>query len=335
MGNILVTGGAGFIGSHAVLALMRKKKQVVVIDNFSNAHLSVMDNIKKIIGKKPIVINGDVRDLKLLDKIFTDYPIEAVIHFAGLKAVAESVANPLAYFAINVAGSISLLDIMKKHQIHKFVFSSSATVYGVPQTLPLTEESPVNPINPYGKTKLMIEEVLKNICLADKNWRIASLRYFNPCGADASGFIGENPRSTPNNLMPILLRVAGGEIEKLHIYGDDYDTTDGTGVRDYIHVVDLVAAHLKTLDYLDNSHGFTIFNLGRGHGYSVLDMVKTFEKSIGRNIPLPAIITKRRLGDTPAVWADASLAEKKLSWRAEKNLEDMCKDSWQFYQNNK
>lgn len=333
--NILVTGGAGFIGSHAVLALMQQGYRVMVLDNFSNAQPTAIDNIKIITGHAPLLYKGDIRDKLLLEDIFSQQPIHAVMHFAGLKAVGESMREPLSYYANNVAGSLNLLQAMQQHDVKKFIFSSSATVYGVPQSLPLTEASPLAPINPYGESKLMVENILADLCRSDKQWRVASLRYFNPCGADSTGLIGEDPLGTPNNLMPIILKVAGGEMEKLQIFGDDYDTPDGTGIRDYIHVVDLVAAHIKALAYLDNHPGFNVFNLGRGHGYSVLEMLKTFEEATGRNKPLPVTITNRRPGDSPAVWADATRANQVLGWHAEKDLTQMCVDSWRFYQQSK
>ena len=336
MGNILVTGGAGFIGSHALLALARHGYPLVVLDNFSNAKPTTITTIEKMTGKKIVTIDGDIRNEQLLADIFGKYNIKAVMHFAGLKAVAESVASPLLYFSVNVGGSISLLQAMKNHNVKKLIFSSSATVYGAPQQLPLTEESPLAPINPYGLSKLMVEQLLQNLCASDPTWRVAALRYFNPCGADESGLIGEDPLDIPNNLMPLLLKVAGGEIKELKIYGNDYDTPDGTGVRDYIHVVDLVTAHLKALDYLDHSHeALSVFNLGCGRGHSVLEMVKIFEESIGRNQPLPHVIAPRRPGDSSAVWTDASRANNLLHWRATKNVKDMCVDAWRFYQHNK
>ncbi|MDI9313917.1 MAG: UDP-glucose 4-epimerase GalE [Hydrotalea sp.] len=336
MGNILVTGGGGFIGSHATLALARGGHQLVVLDNFCNAKPATIATIEKMTGQRITTITGDMRDEQLLADIFTNHKLEAVMHFAGLKAVAESVAQPLDYFSVNVGGSIALLRAMKNHHVKKIIFSSSATVYGAPQQLPLTEKSPLAPINPYGLSKLMVEQVLQNLCASDPTWRVATLRYFNPCGADESGLIGEDPLGIPNNLMPILLKVAGGEMEKLQIYGNDYDTPDGTGVRDYIHVVDLVAAHIKALAYLDKTKdSLSVFNLGCGHGHSVLEMVKTFEEATGRNTPLPRLMAPRRPGDSAAVWTDASHANHILQWRASKNLKDMCVDAWRFYQQSK
>ncbi|MCX8516080.1 MAG: UDP-glucose 4-epimerase GalE, partial [Alphaproteobacteria bacterium] len=279
------------------------------------------------------LITADIGNKKILNDFFTRDRPDAVFHFAGLKAVAESVANPLRYFSVNVGGSINLFETMQQHGVKDCIFSSSATVYGHPNFLPITESHPLAPINPYGTSKMMVEQLLENICRYHSDWRVVALRYFNPCGAHDSGLIGESPLGKPNNLMPLLLQVAGGERAELTIYGDDYATPDGTGVRDYIHVVDLVAAHLAAFQYLEKRGGYSVFNLGRGIGYSVREMVKVFGETIGR--PISHKMAARRPGDSAAIWADPGHAEKILGWRATRDLPAMCADSWRFYQYSK
>ncbi len=331
--TILVTGGAGYIGSHTVLQLLEQDMHVVVLDNLSNASRESLNRVAKLTGKAPLFIEGDILHGPLLDNIFTDYPIDAVIHFAGLKAVGESVEQPLRYYHNNVAGTLSLCQAMARHKVKDLVFSSSATVYGEPVSLPLHEAMPTGtPTNPYGQSKLMVEQLLRDLHQSDPNWNIALLRYFNPVGAHPSGEIGEDPNGMPNNLMPFISQVACGRRESLAVFGDDYDTHDGTGVRDYIHVEDLASGHLKALTRLAAGAGLLTYNLGTGQGYSVLDMVKAFEKAAGKAVPYH--IAPRRAGDVAACYADATLAENELNWRAEKSLEDMCTDSWRWQSNN-
>lgn len=333
MSTILVTGGAGYIGSHTVLQLLEAGKQVVVLDNLCNSSPESLKRVAEITGKHPEFIEGDITDSEVLDTIFSKYDIESVIHFAGLKAVGESVEKPLSYYRNNVYGTMVMCEVMNKHNVKNIVFSSSATVYGDPTSLPLNEKMPTGqPTNPYGQSKLMVELILRDLYQSDNAWNIVILRYFNPVGAHPSGKIGENPNGIPNNLMPFITQVATGKREMLSVYGDDYDTHDGTGVRDYIHVEDLADGHLKALDKLSQNAGFVTYNLGTGQGYSVLDMIKEFEKQSGQ--PIPYKIVPRRGGDIAACYADPELAAKELGWSAHKGLSEMCKDSWHWQSNN-
>ncbi len=328
---ILVTGGAGYIGSHTCLQLLAAGHELVVLDNLSNSQPEALQRVQKLAGRQLQLVEGDIRDETMLDAVFR-YPITAVIHFAGLKAVGESVAEPLRYYDNNVAGTLSLLKAMKKHGCKTLVFSSSATVYGDPASVPIREHFPLSATNPYGRSKLMIEDMLRDLAHAEPDWRIAILRYFNPVGAHDSGQIGENPNGIPNNLMPFITQVAVGKRAQLSVFGNDYATHDGTGVRDYIHVVDLARGHLCALDKLQQQAGLLTVNLGTGQGYSVLDMVKAFEQASGRTIAYT--ITPRRPGDVAACYADPAQAEQLLGWRAEKTLADMCADSWRWQNQN-
>lgn len=328
---ILVTGGAGYIGSHTCLQLLAAGHELVVLDNLSNSQPEALQRVQKLAGRQLQLVEGDIRDETMLDAVFR-YPISAVIHFAGLKAVGESVAEPLRYYDNNVAGTLSLLKAMKKHGCKTLVFSSSATVYGDPASVPIREHFPLSATNPYGRSKLMIEDMLRDLAHAEPDWRIAILRYFNPVGAHDSGQIGENPNGIPNNLMPFITQVAVGKRAQLSVFGNDYATHDGTGVRDYIHVVDLARGHLCALDKLQQQAGLLTVNLGTGQGYSVLDMVKAFEQASGRTIAYT--ITPRRPGDVAACYADPAQAEQLLGWRAEKTLADMCADSWRWQNQN-
>lgn len=328
--EILVTGGAGYIGSHTCLELLRAGYEVIVVDNLSNSHRTSLNRVEYLSGKKISFYETDVRDKKDIEKIFSNHQIEAVIHFAGLKAVGESVKNPLSYYQNNLISSLVLLEVMEKFDVKKLVFSSSATVYGNPEIIPINENSPRFTTNPYGSTKLMIEKILEDIAASDPNWQISLLRYFNPIGADISGQIGEDPNGIPNNLMPYITQVASGRLQELSIFGKDYKTKDGTGIRDYIHVVDLAKGHLKALEY---SHlGVEAFNLGTGKGTSVLDLVNTFESATG--IVIKHKFTERRLGDVDICYADASKAKMLLGWSAEKTLYDMCQDAWAWQSKN-
>ncbi len=331
--KILVTGGCGYIGSHTVCELLNSDYEVVIIDNLCNSKKEVIDKIKTITGKEVKFYENDVCDKNALEKIFAENEIDAVIHFAGLKAVGESVAKPLMYYRNNLDSTLSLLEVMQKHNCKKIVFSSSATVYGKPASLPIKEDFPLSTTNPYGSTKLMIEQILKDLYVADNDWSIAILRYFNPIGAHESGLIGENPNGIPNNLMPYIIKVAVGELPCLNVFGDDYDTPDGTGVRDYIHVVDLAKGHLKAIDKVVKDKGVDCYNLGTGNGYSVLDLVKTFEKVNGVKVNYK--IAARRPGDIDACYADPSYAKEQLGWQAEKGIEEMCRDGYNFIQKNK
>ena len=327
---ILVTGGAGFIGSHTAVELLNSGKEIVMIDDFSNSKMEAVENVKKITGKDFKFYEMNYLDREKLEKVFEENKIDSVINFAGFKAVGESVKEPLKYYYNNISGAIVLLQTMEKFGVKKFVFSSSATVYGDPKKVPLTESSPIGgTTNPYGTTKLYIEQILKDLYKADNSWDICILRYFNPVGAHESGLIGEEPQGIPNNLMPYIVRVASGELEQLSVFGNDYNTPDGTGVRDYIHVVDLAKGHVKAIEKLDKeSNGLYIYNLGTGNGVSVLDMVKAFEKSTGKKISYK--IAPRREGDIASCFADVKKAEEELGWKAQKSLEDMCKDSWNY-----
>lgn len=330
--SILVTGGAGYIGSHTCVELLEAGYDIVVVDNFSNSKPEALRRVKEITGKDFKVYAVDLVDREALDKVFSENDIEAVIHFAGFKAVGESVAIPLKYYYNNITGTIILCEVMQKYGVKKIVFSSSATVYGKPKSVPIREDFPLCPTNPYGRTKYMIEEILKDVYVADNEWSIILLRYFNPIGAHESGRIGEDPNGIPNNLMPYITQVAVGKREKLYVFGNDYDTHDGTGVRDYIHVVDLAKGHIKALEKAMKGSGVDVYNLGTGTGYSVLDVVKTFERVNG--VKIPYVITHRRPGDVDKCFADPTKAHKELGWKAEKNLEDMCRDSWNWQRNN-
>lgn len=330
--TILVTGGAGYIGSHTCVELLDAGYDIVVVDNFSNSKPEGLKRVKEITGNEFKFYEIDILDRKSLEKVFSENSIEAVIHFAGLKAVGESVEIPLKYYHNNITGTLVLCDVMKKYGVKKMVFSSSATVYGNPKSVPITEDFELSATNPYGRTKLIIEEILRDVYVSDNDWSIALLRYFNPIGAHESGRIGEDPNGIPNNLMPYITQVAVGKREKLSVFGSDYDTHDGTGVRDYIHVVDLAKGHLKALEKIMSTKGIDAYNLGTGVGYSVLDVVKNFEKATGEKVPY--IITDRRPGDIDKCYADPTKAYKELGWKAEKNLEDMCRDSWNWQKNN-
>lgn len=330
--SILLTGGAGFIGSHAAVALLDAGYEVVLVDNLSNSQMESVRRIKELTGKDFVFYDVDLLDEARLDKIFTAHAIEAVMHFAGFKAVGESVEMPLNYYHNNITGTVKLCEVMAKHGVKKLVFSSSATVYGNPERLPIEETFPLSATNPYGRTKLMIEEILRDLVVSDASWRIAILRYFNPIGAHESGRIGENPTGIPNNLMPYITQVAAGKRAQLQVFGADYETHDGTGVRDYIHVTDLVNGHLKALQYLNSHRGIETFNLGTGSGYSVLDLVTAFHKV--NQIDIPYHITARRPGDIAACYANPQKAAALLGWQAEKNLEDMCRDSWRWQSKN-
>ena len=332
--SVLVTGGAGYIGSHTVVELLNEGEKVVIVDNFVNSKPSALEAIKKITNKDFKFYELDLRDKEGLDKVFEENKdITAVIHFAGLKAVGESVAKPIEYYDNNIYGTLVLLEVMKAHNVKKIIFSSSATVYGDPKEVPIKEDFPLSATNPYGQTKLMIERILNDVYVADNTWCVILLRYFNPIGAHESGLIGENPNGIPNNLMPYINQVALGKLDHLNVFGNDYPTPDGTGVRDYIHVVDLAKGHLKALKRAEKVTGVETYNLGTGKGYSVLDIVKNFEKATGQKIKYE--ITPRRPGDIAECCADPSKAEKYLGWKAEKDLEQMCKDAWNFTLKNK
>lgn len=330
--SVLVTGGAGYIGSHTVLELLEHNLDAVVIDNLSNSSKESLIRIKRITGKMPVFYEADLIDKQALTEIFSKHDIESVIHFAGYKAVGESVARPLMYYQNNINSTIVLCEVMSNFGVNKLVFSSSATVYGDPETVPITEDFPLSATNPYGRTKLFIEYILKDLAFANKNLSVSLLRYFNPVGAHPSGLIGEDPNGIPNNLMPYISQVAVGKLEKLSVFGDDYATHDGTGVRDYIHVVDLARGHLKALEHLENSGGIQVFNLGTGTGSSVLDMIKAFEAASGKKIPYE--ITDRRPGDAASCYADPSKAEQKLGWKAQFGIKEMCEDTWRWQSNN-
>ena len=331
--NILVTGGAGYIGSHTVVELQNAGHNVVVIDNLSNSKVKSLNRVTEITGKKVDFFEIDIRDFNAIDSLLNKYKFDCCIHFAGLKAVGESVQKPLEYYDNNVCGTVTLLRALNKHNCKNIIFSSSACVYGNPEIIPITENCPKgNCTNPYGATKSMIEDIMMDLYKSDSNWNIVLLRYFNPIGAHQSGKIGENPNGIPNNLMPYITQVAVGKRDELSVFGKDYDTHDGTGVRDYIHVIDLARGHVCALNAIKENCGLEIFNLGTGHGYSVLDVVNAFEKVNGLKIPY--VIKPRRAGDVPVCYADASKAEKILKWHAEFNLEDMCRDSWNWQKNN-
>ena len=326
--KILVTGGLGYIGSHTCVELMAAGHDVVVLDNLSNSKSSVLDRVCRISGREFTFHEADVRDRPATEAIFARHSFDAVIHFAGLKAVGESVEQPLRYYDNNIAGSLVLFETMQKFGVKTLVFSSSATVYGDPASVPIFEHFPLSATNPYGRSKLMIEEILRDVALADPAWRIALLRYFNPVGAHESGLIGEDPNGIPNNLLPYIAQVADGRRAQLSVYGNDYPTPDGTGLRDYIHVVDLALGHVKTLDKLAMGAGVHTYNLGTGRGNSVLEMVRAFEAASGRAVPYR--IVARRAGDIASCYADAGLAERELGWKAERNIAQMCVDSWRW-----
>lgn len=329
--NVLLTGGTGYIGSHAATVLAEAGHRVVLYDNLCNSCPDVATRVGRITGQEITLVHGDVRDSALLGQTLREQRVNAVIHFAGLKAVGESVANPLAYYDNNVAGTLSLLRAMQKAGVQSLVFSSSATVYGEPRFLPLDETHPTSVTNPYGRSKLHIEQILADLTASDPHWRVACLRYFNPVGAHPSGLIGEDPRGTPNNLMPFLAQVAAGQRTSLNVFGNDYPTPDGTGVRDYIHVMDLAEGHLAALNYLESRAGWHVFNLGTGRGYSVLDMVRAFQSVSGR--PVPYTLAARRPGDVATSYASADKAQVVLGWRAHRSLEEMCASAWRWQQN--
>ena len=332
--SILVTGGAGYIGSHTVVELLEKDEDLVIVDNFVNSKPEALNRIKKITGKDFKFYEVDILDEENLEKVFKENNIESVIHFAGLKAVGESVEKPIEYYHNNITGTLVLLKLMKKYNCKRIVFSSSATVYGDPEIVPITEDCKVGgTTNPYGTSKLFIERILQDTCVADNDFSVALLRYFNPIGAHSSGLIGEDPNDIPNNLMPYVTGVAAGKLEILSVFGNDYPTKDGTGVRDYIHVVDLAKGHLKALDKIRSESGVQIYNLGTGNGYSVLEIVNTFEKVNG--VEVKRKIAPRRAGDIAVCYADPSKAKNELGWVAEKGIEDMCKDAWNFIVSNK
>lgn len=328
--RVLVTGGTGYIGSHTVVQLIEAGYQPVIIDNLVNSNIDVLDKIQTITGAKPDFYELDLVNLVELEEVFKKEKIDSVIHFAALKAVGESVSKPLEYYSNNLIGTLNLLQMMKKYQVNNFVFSSSATVYGNPASNPITEDFPLSTTNPYGATKLMIEDVIRDYCKANPSFNASILRYFNPVGAHKSGLIGEAPNGIPNNLMPYITKVATGELEYLSVFGSDYDTHDGTGVRDYIHVVDLADGHLKALEKLKENPGLITVNLGTGNGYSVLDLVKAFEKASG--VTLPYKLAPRRPGDIATCYADPTNAKHILGWTATFGVDEMCSDSWKFQQ---
>ena len=330
--SILVTGGTGYIGSHTCLELLQAGYDVIVVDNLSNSNREVLNRIRDISGKEVSFYKADLLDADTLELIFSQNRIEAVMHFAGLKAVGESMTKPLLYYHNNITGSVTLCEVMARHAVKRLVFSSSATVYGVPESVPITEGFSTCAANPYGRTKLIIEEILRDLNTADKDWSIAILRYFNPIGAHESGAMGEDPKGIPNNLMPFISQVAVGKLNRLKVFGNDYDTHDGTGVRDYIHVVDLAKGHIKAMEKINNGAGVETYNLGTGKGCSVLELVKTYEKVTGQRIPYT--IVDRRPGDIAVCYADPSLAETMLGWKAVKNIDDMCRDSWNWQKKN-
>ncbi len=326
--RVLVTGGAGYIGSHTSLELLKAGYDVVVVDNLLNSKEESLKRVQKIAGKTLDFYKVDLRDKEALDSVFRASQIEAVIHFAGLKAVGESVALPLRYYNNNVTGTIVLCEVMADHKVKNMVFSSSCTVYGQPQDLPIIENAPLCPTNPYGRTKLIIEGILTDLNHVDNEWNVALLRYFNPVGADHSGHIGEDPNGIPNNLLPFISQVATGKLSELSVFGDDYPTKDGTGIRDYIHVTDLSLGHINALQNLASNPGVVTYNLGTGQGYSVLEIVKAFEKASGKDIPYR--IVERRPGDIASCYADTSKAERELSWSADRGIDEMCADTWKW-----
>ena len=333
MSTILVTGGAGFIGSHTCVELLESGYDVVVIDNLSNACEESLKRVEKITGKTLKFYKGDIADKELMDKILTENDIYEVIHFAGLKAVGESVQKPLEYYTNNISGTLAMCDVMRKHGVKNIIFSSSATVYGDPAEIPITEKCPKGQCtNPYGWTKSMLEQILTDIQFADKEWNVILLRYFNPIGAHKSGLIGEDPNGIPNNLMPYITKVATGELPRVNVFGNDYPTPDGTGVRDYIHVMDLATGHVNAIDKIKEKPGVKVYNLGTGKGYSVLDVIKNFSEASG--IDIPYVITDRRPGDIAECYSDATLAKEELGWEAKYDIKEMCADSWNWQKNN-
>ncbi|NWQ39506.1 UDP-glucose 4-epimerase GalE [Bacillus sp. EB106-08-02-XG196] len=329
---ILVTGGAGYIGTHTCLELLNSGYEIVVLDNLANSKLEALNRVKELTGKEFKFFQVDLLDRDGLEKVFVENKIDAVIHFAGLKAVGESVSIPLHYYHNNITGTLILCEVMNKFGVKKLVFSSSATVYGIPERMPISEEDLLSATNPYGRTKLMIEEILRDLYVSDNSWSVALLRYFNPIGAHESGRIGEDPNGIPNNLMPYITQVAVGKLNKLRVFGNDYPTVDGTGVRDYIHVVDLAKGHLKALRKVVGATGVEAYNLGTGNGYSVLEMVNAFEKASGKQIPYE--IVDKRSGDVAVCYADSTKARNELGWTAEKGIEEMCRDSWRWQSKN-
>lgn len=330
--NILLTGGAGYIGSHTAVELIGRGDEVIIVDDLSNSKIECLNRVEKITGVKPKFYQYDVADKALLTKVFDENKIDSVVHFAGFKAVGESVAKPLMYYKNNLNTTLTLLEVMHEHNVNSIIFSSSATVYGVPERVPLTEDMKTSCTNPYGWTKLFIEQILKDAAHADPELSVVLLRYFNPIGAHKSGLIGEDPEGIPNNLMPYIAQVAVGKLDHLNVFGNDYPTHDGTGVRDYIHVVDLAKGHAAAIDYSAKHKGVEIANLGTGIGYSVLDIVKAFEKANG--VKVPYVIAPRRAGDVAECYADPKKALNDFGWKAEKTLEDMCRDSWRWQSNN-
>ncbi len=331
--KLLITGGAGFIGSHTVVELLNAGHEIVVLDNLCNSSPASLRRIENITGKTLTFVEGDIRDARLLDSVFATHAIDAVVHFAGLKAVGESVKEPLRYYDNNVCGTITLCEAMARAGVFRFVFSSSATVYGEPESMPIAESCPTSrPSNPYGSSKLMVERILEDLAASDNRWSVAILRYFNPAGAHESGQIGEDPNGIPNNLLPYITQVAVGKLEKLSVFGSDYATHDGTGIRDYIHVVDLAQGHLAALDYIKDKTGTRIWNLGTGTGYSVLDIVKAFEAATG--VSIPYALSPRRDGDIAECWADPEKARRELGWSARRGLSQMMSDSWRWQKNN-
>lgn len=326
--TILVTGGAGFIGSHTCLELLNKGYEVIVVDNLCNSSKESLRRVMELTGKSLKFYETDLLDRNGLEHIFSTEKIDAVIHFAGLKAVGESVSKPLEYYHNNVTGTLVLCDVMRKYDVWNLVFSSSATVYGMPKTVPIKEDFPLSVTNPYGRTKLMIEEILQDFYVSDSRWNITLLRYFNPIGAHESGQIGEDPKGIPNNLVPYVTQVAVGKLEYVHVFGNDYDTPDGTGVRDYIHVVDLALGHVKAIEHMNDRDGVKIYNLGTGNGYSVLDIIHAFEKVVGKEIPYQ--VEARRSGDIATCYSDPSKAKEELNWTAKRDLQKMCEDAWRW-----
>lgn len=329
---VLVTGGAGYIGSHTSVELLENGYEVIIVDNLCNSDKIVLDKIKEITNKTPKFYEIDITDKDKLEVVFKENKIDSVIHFAALKAVGESVQKPLEYYSNNLINTLVLLELMKKYDVKKFVFSSSATVYGNPKTCPILEDFPLSVTNPYGRTKLMVEDILRDICYSDKSMDVAILRYFNPIGAHKSGKIGEEPSGIPNNIMPYITKVAVGKLPNVNVFGNDYDTLDGTGVRDYIHVVDLANGHVKALEKLNQNPGLITYNLGTGNGYSVLQLIEAVKKASGRDIPYK--FTERREGDIATCYADPSKARAELDWEAKYELDEMCEDSWRWQFNN-
>ena len=330
--RILVTGGAGYIGSHTCVELLNEGHEVIVLDNLYNASEIALERVKHITGKDLTFYKVDLLDKEKVNEVFEKEEIDAVIHFAALKAVGESVDKPLMYYENNITGTLNLCEVMQKHDVKNIVFSSSATVYGSPDVVPITEDAPLSTTNPYGSTKLMMEQILQDLHVADPAWNVVILRYFNPIGAHESGLIGEDPKGIPNNLVPYITQVAVGKLKALSVFGDDYDTPDGTGVRDYIHVVDLAVGHVDALNRLNPNDGVSIYNLGTGKGYSVLEMVSAFSEVVGKEIPY--IIKERRAGDIATVYAEPTKAKEEIGWVAKRDLKTMCEDSWRWQSNN-